>query len=52
MSHSASTAIEVRELVREFKGGIRAVDGLDLEVPPTRCAARSASRCRRRRSTR
>jgi ABC-2 type transport system ATP-binding protein len=34
MSHSASTAIEVRELVREFKGGIRAVDGLDLEVPP------------------
>jgi ABC-2 type transport system ATP-binding protein len=27
-------AIEVSELVREFKGGIRAVDGLDLEVEP------------------
>ncbi len=25
-------AVEVRDLVREFKGGIRAVDGLDLEV--------------------
>src|SRR4028118_295870 len=25
-------AVEVRGLVREFKGGIRAVDGLDLEV--------------------
>ena len=25
-------AVEVRELVREFKGGIRAVDGLDLDV--------------------
>jgi ABC-2 type transport system ATP-binding protein len=27
-----SPAVEVRDLVREFKGGIRAVDGLDLEV--------------------
>ena len=89
-------AVEVRGLVREFKGGIRAVDGLDLEVAageiygflgpngagktttvrilttllrptarhragrrprrrrarPTPCGARSASRCRRRRSTR
>ena len=27
-----SNAVEVRELVREFKGGIRAVDGLDLDV--------------------
>jgi ABC-2 type transport system ATP-binding protein len=27
-------AVEVRGLVREFKGGIRAVDGLDLEVQP------------------
>ena len=27
-------AVEVRDLVREFKGGIRAVDGLDLEVAP------------------
>lgn len=27
-------AIEVRGLVREFKGGIRAVDGIDLEVAP------------------
>jgi ABC-2 type transport system ATP-binding protein len=27
-----STAVEVHQLVREFKGGIRAVDGLDLEV--------------------
>jgi ABC-2 type transport system ATP-binding protein len=26
------TAVEVEGLVREFKGGIRAVDGLDLEV--------------------
>ncbi|QEC46596.1 ATP-binding cassette domain-containing protein [Baekduia soli] len=26
--------IEVRGLVREFKGGIRAVDGIDLEVAP------------------
>jgi ABC-2 type transport system ATP-binding protein len=28
-----SPAVEVEGLVREFKGGIRAVDGLDLEVP-------------------
>ena len=27
-----TTAVEVHQLVREFKGGIRAVDGLDLEV--------------------
>ncbi len=27
-----SNAVEVRELVREYKGGIRAVDGLDLDV--------------------
>ena len=91
-----SPAVEVRGLVREFKGGIRAVDGLDLEVAegeiygflgpngagkttsvrilttllrptdgrarvagPRRrrrgrrgAALRSASRCRRRRSTR
>ena len=26
------TAVEVEQLVREFKGGIRAVDGVDLEV--------------------
>ena len=29
-----SNGIEVNGLVREFKGGIRAVDGLDLEVQP------------------
>jgi ABC-2 type transport system ATP-binding protein len=29
---SRAPAVEVRGLVREFKGGIRAVDGLDLEV--------------------
>jgi ABC-2 type transport system ATP-binding protein len=29
---SSTPAVEVRDLVREFKGGIRAVDGLDLEV--------------------
>ncbi len=29
---AAAPAVEVRGLVREFKGGIRAVDGLDLEV--------------------
>jgi ABC-2 type transport system ATP-binding protein len=28
----ADTAIEVLRLVREFKGGVRAVDGIDLEV--------------------
>jgi len=32
MSDSSSPAVEVRGLVREFKGGIRAVDGLDLEL--------------------
>jgi ABC-2 type transport system ATP-binding protein len=31
---SSAPAVEVRELVREFKGGIRAVDGLDLDVAP------------------
>jgi ABC-2 type transport system ATP-binding protein len=30
----SEAAIEVRGLVREFKGGIRAVDGLDLRVDP------------------
>jgi len=29
---SSAPAVEVRELVREYKGGIRAVDGLDLDV--------------------
>src|SRR3990170_150827 len=33
-SEPSAPAIEVRELVREFKGGIRAVDTLDLEVRP------------------
>ncbi|MGI8779708.1 MAG: ATP-binding cassette domain-containing protein [Solirubrobacteraceae bacterium] len=28
----STPAVEVHDLVREFKGGIRAVDGLDLEV--------------------
>jgi ABC-2 type transport system ATP-binding protein len=32
MTGSSSPAVEVRGLVREFKGGIRAVDGLDLAV--------------------
>ena len=31
---NSAHAIEVSALVREFKGGIRAVDGLDLEVTP------------------
>jgi ABC-2 type transport system ATP-binding protein len=30
----SAPAVEVSGLVREFKGGIRAVDGLDLEVRP------------------
>jgi ABC-2 type transport system ATP-binding protein len=30
----ATNGIEVRGLVREFKGGIRAVDGIDLTVAP------------------
>ena len=95
-SARVSAAVEVQQLVREFKGGIRAVDGLDLEVregeiygflgpngagkttvvrilttllrptagqrargrarrglaTATRCGARSASRSRRRPSTR
>jgi len=29
---TVTEAVEVHQLVREFKGGIRAVDGLDLEV--------------------
>src|SRR5215213_2693012 len=33
LDHS-TPAVEVRDLVREFKGGIRAVDGLDLELEP------------------
>ena len=32
MTGPSSPAVEVRGLVREFKGGIRAVDGLDLEL--------------------
>jgi ABC-2 type transport system ATP-binding protein len=32
MTSPRSPAVEVHGLVREFKGGIRAVDGLDLEV--------------------
>ena len=32
MTDPSSPAVEVRGLVREFKGGIRAVDGLDLAV--------------------
>jgi ABC-2 type transport system ATP-binding protein len=32
MTSPRSPAVEVAGLVREFKGGIRAVDGLDLEV--------------------
>src|SRR3954447_10946007 len=32
VSRMADTAIEVLRLVREFKGGVRAVDGIDLEV--------------------
>jgi ABC-2 type transport system ATP-binding protein len=31
---SSGNGIEVRGLVREFKGGIRAVDGIDLDVAP------------------
>ena len=30
----AANGIEVRGLVREFKGGLRAVDGIDLDVAP------------------
>jgi hypothetical protein len=29
-----ANGIEAEGLVREFKGGIRAVDGIDLEVAP------------------
>src|SRR5215212_9346871 len=31
---SNANGIEVQGLVREFKGGVRAVDGIDLEVRP------------------
>src|SRR5687768_17711075 len=31
---SRDNGIQVQGLVREFKGGIRAVDGIDLEVKP------------------
>jgi ABC-2 type transport system ATP-binding protein len=31
---AAANGIEVSGLVREFKGGVRAVDGIDLEVKP------------------
>ena len=34
MAAAPSNGIEVEGLVREFKGGIRAVDGIDLEVAP------------------
>jgi ABC-2 type transport system ATP-binding protein len=33
-SHPQDTGIEAQGLVREFKGGIRAVDGIDLRVEP------------------
>jgi ABC-2 type transport system ATP-binding protein len=32
--HSQANGIEVNGLVREFKGGVKAVDGIDLEVRP------------------
>jgi ABC-2 type transport system ATP-binding protein len=34
MSHAPTNGIEVEGLVREFKNGPRAVDGIDLEVAP------------------
>src|SRR3954469_5576113 len=34
MTEAASTGIEVEGLVREFKGSVRAVDGIDLRVEP------------------
>lgn len=34
LAHASSNEIEVEGLVREFKGGIRAVDGVDLSVDP------------------
>ena len=34
MAAASSNGIQVERLVREFKGGIRAVDGIDLEVRP------------------
>jgi ABC-2 type transport system ATP-binding protein len=33
-SHDAGNGIEVEGLVRDFKGGVRAVDGIDLQVAP------------------
>ena len=32
--HDGENGIEVRGLVRDFKGGVRAVDGIDLSVAP------------------
>src|SRR5258708_11963784 len=32
MNHSSDTGIRTEQLAREFSGGIRAVDGIDLEV--------------------
>jgi ABC-2 type transport system ATP-binding protein len=34
MTDASTTGIEVEGLVREFKGGVRAVDGIDLRVEP------------------
>jgi ABC-2 type transport system ATP-binding protein len=34
MTDAANTGIEVEGLVREFKGSVRAVDGIDLRVEP------------------
>jgi ABC-2 type transport system ATP-binding protein len=33
-SNSSNNGIEVEALVRDFKGGVRAVDGIDLQVTP------------------
>jgi len=33
-SRASPLAVEIRSLVREFKGSIRAIDGLDLDVAP------------------
>src|SRR6476620_9540807 len=34
MTDAANTGIEVEGLVRDFKGSVRAVDGIDLRVEP------------------
>src|SRR5256886_17602419 len=34
MSENNPSSIEVEGLVRDFKGGVRAVDGIDLRVAP------------------